>query len=106
MSLTPDHQRCIFSFTTILLQNALHDALSAGEVMNGTRAFQASVREVIDAFSYSWNRTKSVTAGLPLEVLLACFEWLEPQDRVNVTHVSRDWRAVAIAEPTLWTALV
>ncbi|KZV90472.1 hypothetical protein EXIGLDRAFT_720328 [Exidia glandulosa HHB12029] len=106
MPLTPNHQGCIFSFTTALLQDALHDAQSAGEVMSGTRALQASVREAIDAFSYSWNRTKSVTAELPLEVLLACFEWLEPQDRLTVTHVSRDWRAVAIAEPTLWTALV
>ncbi|KZV81845.1 hypothetical protein EXIGLDRAFT_844269 [Exidia glandulosa HHB12029] len=106
MPLTPSQQRCIFSFTTTLLQDALHDAHLAGEVMNGTRAFQASVREVIDAFSYTWNRTKSVTAQLPVEVLLACFEWLEPQDRLTVTHVSRDWRAIAIAEPTLWTALV
>lgn len=55
----------------------------------------------------TWNRTAcSVMCRLPTELLAQSFSWLDPLERAaKVTAVSRYFRSVALAHPTLWTQI-
>lgn len=51
---------------------------------------------------YEWNATHAVARSLPTEVLVACFAHLRASDLVRVTHVSRQWRSIALVASRLW----
>ncbi|KZV91129.1 hypothetical protein EXIGLDRAFT_837333 [Exidia glandulosa HHB12029] len=54
-------------------------------------------------FAQSWNRTHAdLLQRFPLELRVSCLRWLEPEDVLSVSHVSRDWRATSLSEPILW----
>ncbi|EJD34537.1 hypothetical protein AURDEDRAFT_131109 [Auricularia subglabra TFB-10046 SS5] len=40
---------------------------------------------------------------LPLEIMAHCIALLSFEDRITSSHVSRTWRSIAVATPSIWT---
>lgn len=65
-----------------------------------------TAQSAVRAFLERWNESQSsITRRLPTEMLVQCFAWLDFRDRLTISHVSRSWRHIALAEATLWTRL-
>lgn len=61
------------------------------------------VQKAIRDFSGEWNEEhRATTVPLPPELIVQCFKWLEPGERVIGSHVCRAWRAIVLSAPTLW----
>lgn len=66
------------------------------------RVTQAAIADTIERWNWA---SKSITQRLPAELLIQCFSWLDKDQLARVTQVSRQWRAIAIGEPSLWTEI-
>ncbi|KZV79476.1 hypothetical protein EXIGLDRAFT_846517 [Exidia glandulosa HHB12029] len=65
----------------------------------------AAVHAAIAEFAQTWNNQHlDPLRTLPPELHASCLRWLRPHELIAASHVSRDWRAIALAEPTLWNS--
>ncbi|KZV89108.1 hypothetical protein EXIGLDRAFT_751329 [Exidia glandulosa HHB12029] len=65
----------------------------------------AVVHTAIAEFAQAWNNQHlDPLRMLPPELHTSCLRWLQLHELIAASHVSRDWRAVALAEPTLWNS--
>ncbi|EJD50225.1 hypothetical protein AURDEDRAFT_143555 [Auricularia subglabra TFB-10046 SS5] len=101
--LTPDHDHLALALASRFkgLTGHLKDAV---KVEDAFHRIMADALHMLCDLLYDWNEA-TVTCRLPAEVLGACFAFLPFEDRVTASHVSRAWRAAALAFPALWSTV-
>ncbi|KZV81254.1 hypothetical protein EXIGLDRAFT_844757 [Exidia glandulosa HHB12029] len=99
--LTPNHNLALEACLRDVFRDLTHGAHSASHVQEILMAVMDKSLRVLRDEMFEWNAS-FITQRLPPEVLAICMQCLPFMDRIRVSHVSRDWRSVALAFPALW----
>ncbi|EJD37831.1 hypothetical protein AURDEDRAFT_173107 [Auricularia subglabra TFB-10046 SS5] len=84
--------------------NALtHGSTSADGIRPICDALLQATRDIVQDLMRDWSAAHEDLYRIPTEILAACFAFLPLRDRITASHVSRQWRAVALAYPAVWS---
>lgn len=100
-----DTREAVYSYIQGLLTTSVQSEPSCIRVDSLLELVKSAVQDACFDFAKTWNneRPGPMLERLPAEILSSCFRRLRFHDRVSVSHVSRSWRAAALADPLLWT---
>ncbi|EJD39788.1 hypothetical protein AURDEDRAFT_153752 [Auricularia subglabra TFB-10046 SS5] len=84
------------------LSNGITDATMIKQACDEIRYFSDLA---LSRLILAWDRSHTRVQHLPDEILALCFALLPFRDRVWASHVSCRWRAISLANPTIWTTL-
>ncbi|EJD38849.1 hypothetical protein AURDEDRAFT_172001 [Auricularia subglabra TFB-10046 SS5] len=93
----------LYSCMSSVLEDGIQYLRSPSDVASAIAAVLSLAQRATREFSERWNAHHS-TIQLPPELLVECFRHLDMTRRLLVSAVCRHWRAVALAEPSLWSA--
>lgn len=90
-------------------QDAIYTSIKtptpAGAVLDAVNAVLCIARDTTSKFAEGWNaRHCDPVRRLPVELSTECFRHLDFAGRLAVSHVSRAWRGIALADPGMWSA--
>ncbi|KZV86909.1 hypothetical protein EXIGLDRAFT_752556 [Exidia glandulosa HHB12029] len=96
----------IYGLVVEIMREIMRELSSASDVKAAARAIRCVVDQALPDAKQSWNTSTVWTiAHFPPELLAQIFSWLDIAGRARVTEVCRDWRAVALGDPSLWTQI-
>ncbi|EJD41613.1 hypothetical protein AURDEDRAFT_169272 [Auricularia subglabra TFB-10046 SS5] len=108
-SLSPQHRRKLQEVVREVLQASRDPPAKQNDDAAAVlaTAVRSAVDEVVSQFLETRNAksSDSLLPHLPTELGTACFRLLDFRGRVAVSHVSRAWRRVALADCGLWNAV-
>ncbi|EJD36757.1 hypothetical protein AURDEDRAFT_139986 [Auricularia subglabra TFB-10046 SS5] len=102
----PDTTRtAVYDYIQALLTSGAKQETPSTHIDKLVETIRSAVHDACADFAGKWNTERAGLAPerLPAELLTMCFRKLRFYDLVSVSHVSRKWRAAALADSVLWT---
>ncbi|KZV94873.1 hypothetical protein EXIGLDRAFT_497008 [Exidia glandulosa HHB12029] len=101
----PAHNQ-LYGLVVDIMRDSMRELSSAIDVKKAANALRCVVDQALADAEQSWNTLNVWTiAHFPPELLAHIFSWLDIAGRARVTEVCREWRAIALGEPSLWTQI-
>ncbi|KZV87676.1 hypothetical protein EXIGLDRAFT_839780 [Exidia glandulosa HHB12029] len=105
-TLTSQQRDGIYAYVANILSESLNETRHPREVVALMSELTSVAQKAMSDVVEKWNlKARSVLCRLPPELLAQCFSWLVPRERAKVTTVSRYFRSVALAHPSLWAQI-
>ncbi|EJD40699.1 hypothetical protein AURDEDRAFT_115820 [Auricularia subglabra TFB-10046 SS5] len=95
----------VYDYIQTLLTSGAKQESPSTHIDKLVETIRSAVHDACADFAVKWNNERAGLAleRLPAELLTMCFRKLWFYDLVSVSHVSRKWRAAALADSVLWT---